>query len=217
VARILLVEDDAETARLMRALLVADGHEVRVVGEGQAGIEAAVAEPADVLLLDFELPDSKGPTVCGAVREREQTDHRTTIVMLTSRADTASKLLAFSAGADDYLVKPVDASELRARIGRWLESRQLQAELVVQRRLQAIREIVATICHEVNNPLSVAMMGIDLVLAQGQADANGARELRIAREHLDRIDAVVRSLRRAGDRTVSYIGDDRMIDLERRE
>jgi DNA-binding response OmpR family regulator len=213
LARILIVEDDPDMARLMRAMLVADGHELQVLGDGLAALETLATQPVELLLLDVEVPGKNGIELCRAVRDAESSDRRTTIVMLTGRHDTASKLLAFDAGADDYLVKPIDARELRTRVARWLDSRKLHADMVVRRRREAIQEIVAAICHEVNNPLAVAMMGVDLVLTRGTVDGESAHELRLAREHLERIGGVLLSLQRIEDRTVPYIGEHRMIDI----
>ena len=133
MSRILIVEDDAEMARLMRGMLSTDGHEIEVCHDGHAALDALQA-PVDLLLLDVNVPGRDGFEVCRAAREREQPGHRTTIVMITGRHDTASKLLAFSVGADDYLVKPLDVRELRSRVGRWVDSRAEHASMVMRRR-----------------------------------------------------------------------------------
>lgn len=217
MARILLVEDDAEMARLMRGILSQDGHEIDVAGDGLAGLEVAARRPAELLLLDVGVPGIDGFEVCRRVRGRETADWRTTIVMLTGRHDTASKLLAFSVGADDYLTKPVDIRELRSRVTRWIDSRSEHAELIVRRRRDAIREIVSTICHELNNPLSAAVMGVDLVLARAAIDDETRRNLETVSASLQRMDEVIDALKAADDRTVPYHGDQKMIALKRSE
>jgi DNA-binding response OmpR family regulator len=117
-------------------------------------------------------------------------------------------------GADDYLTKPLDVRELRSRVTRWVDSRSEHAELVVRRRRDAISEIVSTICHEINNPLSAAVMGVDLVLARATLDADAARNLETVAESLQRIEAVLGALKDADDRTVQYQGDQKMIALK---
>ena len=103
-------------ARLMRAMLVADGHELHVLGDGLAALETLATQPVELLLLDVEVPGKNGIELCRDVRDAEPSDRRTTIVMLTGRHDTASKLLAFDAGADDYLVKPIDAMSIETLV-----------------------------------------------------------------------------------------------------
>jgi DNA-binding response OmpR family regulator len=214
MARILLVEDDAEMARLMGGILSVDGHAIRVSPDGLQALELLKQEPVELLLLDVGVPGIDGFEVCRRVRARETADWRTTIVMITGRHDTASKLLAFSVGADDYLVKPLDVLELRSRVTRWVGSRSEHAELVMRRRRDAIREIVSTICHEINNPLSAAVMGVDLVLARASLDEDSRRNLETVSESLLRIEEVISALKTVEDRTVQYQGDSRMIEIK---
>jgi DNA-binding response OmpR family regulator len=215
VADILIVEDDTEMARLMRTMLMPDNHQIRVVGDGEAALEAAAAGPVDLMLLDVNIPGPNGIEVCRMVRQAETGDRRATIVMLTGRHDTASKLVAFGVGADDYLVKPIDAPELRTRVGRWLEARQHQADVVGRRRREAIREIVAAVAHELNNPLAVAVIGVDLVIRRGRLDPEAEKDLGTVRDNLQRISELISSLQSVEDRTVSYVGSERMIDIPR--
>ena len=214
MARILLVEDDAEMARLMRGILSADGHDIAVSSDGLEALETLKQTQVDLLLLDVGVPGVDGIEVCRRMRARERGEWRTTIVMITGRNDTASKLLAFSVGADDYLTKPLDVRELRSRVTRWVDSRSEHAELVVRRRRDAISEIVSTICHEINNPLSAAVMGVDLVLARTKLDADATRNLETVAESLQRIEAVIGALKQAEDRTVPYQGAQKMIALK---
>jgi len=215
VSRILIVEDDALLAHLVSDMLARDGHEVHVAGDGAAAIARAAVSPPELLLLDVNLPDSDGIEICRRVRASEAAGQRATIVMVTGRHDTAAKLLAFSVGADDYLVKPIDVAELRSRVARWVASRGEQADLVMRRRRDAIAEIVAAICHELNNPLAAAMIGIELTLRRDGLPGDSRHDLDIVRQNLDRIDEVLKALTGVRDRTVTYHGDARMIDIRR--
>lgn len=216
MASILLVEDDAEMARLIGGILSTDGHEVAIVHDGVAALASLAERPVDLLLLDVNLPGADGFEVCRRAREHEPGDRRATIVMITGRHDTASKLLAFSVGADDYLVKPLDVLELRSRVVRWIDTRSEREELVMRRRRDAIEEIVSTICHELNNPLSAAMMGVDLVLERSPLDGDASRNLETVRHSLLRMEEVIGALKAVEDRTVPYQGRNRMIDIKAR-
>jgi DNA-binding response OmpR family regulator len=216
MARILLVEDDAAMARLMRGILSEDGHDIAVCDNGLAALASLRERPVELLLLDVNVPGADGFEVCRKARIREPADHRTTIVMITGRHDTASKLLAFSVGADDYLVKPLDVLELRSRVVRWVDSRSELDDLVMRRRRDAIREIVSTICHEINNPLSAAVMGVDLVMDRAALDPDAVRNLETVRNSLQRIEEVIGALKSVEDRTVTYQGGQKMIDISSR-
>lgn len=215
MARILIVEDDALLAHLIGSMLALDGHGVETVDDGPRAIARAKSEPPDLLLLDVNLPGYDGFEICRRVRESEEADRRATIVMITGRHDTSGKLLAFSMGADDYLVKPVDVQELRSRVARWIESRTEQAHLVSKRRREAIAEIVAATCHELNNPLAAAMMGVELTLQREKLSAEARHDLEVVRGNLDRMDDVLKALTGVRDHTVTYHGDAKMIDIRK--
>jgi DNA-binding response OmpR family regulator len=216
MARILIVEDDALLAHLISSMLALDGHHVDTVDDGPRAIAHAAAHAPDLILLDVNLPGFDGFEICRKVRESEEAERRPTIVMITGRHDTAGKLLAFSMGADDYLVKPVDVQELRSRVARWVESRTQQADLVSKRRRDAIEEIVAATCHELNNPLAAAMMGVELTLQRDKLLPESRHDLEIVRGNLDRMDDVLKALTGVRDTTVTYHGDAKMIDLRKK-
>jgi DNA-binding response OmpR family regulator len=110
---ILIVEDNAALRESVRALLGASGHRVDAAAEGRAGLQMALAEPPDVLILDLTLPGMGGLSVCR--RLRAECDRHVPILMLTARDTLVDKLHGFEAGADDYLVKPFANEELLAR------------------------------------------------------------------------------------------------------
>jgi DNA-binding response OmpR family regulator len=89
------------------------GHDVRVAHDGQLGLESAIAETADVVVLDLMLPRLDGIAVC---RELRRLAGPSSILMLTARDAVARRVRGLDAGADDYLVKPFALDELLARV-----------------------------------------------------------------------------------------------------
>ncbi len=110
--RILIVEDDASLARILRDNLVADGFEVRAVADGDLAVAASAEMAPDLIVLDVMLPGRSGFELCGALRGRRQTP----VIMLTARSDKRDKVRGLNAGADDYITKPFDLEELMARV-----------------------------------------------------------------------------------------------------
>lgn len=110
--RILIVEDDAEIVDVLRRTLRAEGYAVRAEPGGEAALETASEFLPDLVVLDLGLPDMDGLEVCSRLRE----DSEVPILMLTARAETEDRVTGLDSGADDYLVKPFDRSELLARI-----------------------------------------------------------------------------------------------------
>lgn len=111
--RILVVEDSLGLRSSLAGLLQAHGHRPDFAADGITGLRLALAEPPDVLVLDLGLPGLDGLELCR--RLRAQADRHVPVLMLTARDALDDKLSGFSAGADDYLVKPFAGAELLAR------------------------------------------------------------------------------------------------------
>jgi len=111
--RILLVEDEPGLVMTLTDRLIREGYEVESAGDGDLGLERAVAGTADLIILDVMLPKRQGFEVCQEVRQRGIT---TPILMLTARDQVTDKVVGFKLGADDYLTKPFEMPELLARL-----------------------------------------------------------------------------------------------------
>ncbi len=110
---ILVVEDNLALRSSLAETLQAQGHRADFAADGRSGLQLALAEPPDVLVLDLNLPGMDGLNVCRHLRERA--DRHIPVLMLTARDSLDDKLDGFAAGADDYLVKPFAGKELIAR------------------------------------------------------------------------------------------------------
>ena len=110
--KILLVEDEKNIARFVELELKYEGYDVTVAYDGREGLEQAMANHYDVLLLDVMLPSLNGIEICRRVRVQSQVP----ILLLTARDAVMDRVAGLDAGADDYLVKPFAIEELLARI-----------------------------------------------------------------------------------------------------
>ena len=111
--RILLVEDNRRLSDSLRLTLQEDGYAVDCAYDGLEGEEAGMIPGYDVIILDIMLPGKNGVEVCRELRNRRIS---TPILMLTARDALEDRVLGLDSGADDYLVKPFEVAELRARI-----------------------------------------------------------------------------------------------------
>ena len=111
--RILLVEDNHRLSDSLRATLIEDGYAVDTAYDGVEGEELALITPYDIIVLDIMLPIRDGIEVCRSLRDQKRT---TPILMLTARDALDDRVLGLDSGADDYLVKPFEVKELRARL-----------------------------------------------------------------------------------------------------
>ena len=110
--RVLVVEDDAEIADVLRRTLRQEGHEVRSAADGVAALEAAEDFVPDLVILDLGLPKLDGVEVCRRLRAESDAP----ILILTARTQTDDRVEGLDSGADDYLVKPFERKELLARM-----------------------------------------------------------------------------------------------------
>jgi DNA-binding response OmpR family regulator len=117
--RVLVVEDDAEIADVLRRSLRLEGYDVRLAGDGPAALEESLVYEPDAVVLDLGLPRLDGVEVCRRLRH----DNDVPILMLTARDGVESRVEGLDSGADDYLVKPFQREELLARLRALLRRR----------------------------------------------------------------------------------------------
>ncbi len=120
MSRILIVEDEEKIARFVELELTHEGYEVDKAADGRAGVEAALAEDYDLILLDVMLPQLNGLEVLRRVRRAKQTP----VILLTARDAVMDKVAGLDAGADDYITKPFAIEELLARVRVALKHRE---------------------------------------------------------------------------------------------
>jgi DNA-binding response OmpR family regulator len=113
MTRILLAEDDAAIALVLRDDLRLEGYEVEHVSNGDDALARIEAGTFDLVLLDVMMPGRDGFKVCEEARRR---GHQVPILFVTARSLEAERILGFRLGADDYIVKPFSSLELRARV-----------------------------------------------------------------------------------------------------
>lgn len=119
IAHILLVEDDAAIATVVRDVLQESGYSCETIADGLLGLQAATQRPFDLVLLDLALPSLSGLDIC---RKLKADNPLLPVIMLTAHADEADVVCGLELGADDYIQKPFRPRELLARIRSRLRS-----------------------------------------------------------------------------------------------
>jgi two-component system KDP operon response regulator KdpE len=157
--RILVVDDEPQIRRVMRATLTAQGYEVQDARSGEEALERLHESKADLVLLDVNMPGMGGLATCRAIRAHSEV----AVIMLTVRGDEADKVAALDAGADDYVTKPFSMPELLARIRAALRRLPLQAE---------------------GGPESITFDGIEINIATRRLNVRG-REIRLTPKEFD--------------------------------
>ena len=141
MAETILVVDDEETNReLLEAILTAAGYLVEQADGGAAALAQARAQPPDLILLDLVMPGLNGFEVCQRLKEDPRTA-AVPVIAVTALGAVQAKEWALTRGADDYLTKPIDPEELRARVQAMLKVRNIRQEL--DRTLAYLHELEA--------------------------------------------------------------------------
>src|SRR5690349_10824808 len=112
-SRILLIEDEPGLVLTVSDLLAAEGHHVEAATDGEAGLQRALNDEFDLIILDVMLPKKNGFLVC---QELRQQGRDIAILMLTAKSQVTDRVVGLKLGADDYLTKPFDPFELLARV-----------------------------------------------------------------------------------------------------
>jgi DNA-binding response OmpR family regulator len=115
MSKILIVDDDKHATALLEKVLRAEGYEAVSVNDSSIAIQAARSLNPDLFLLDLMMPDPDGFKLCRMLRADPHFTH-TPIIIVTALDDSDSKIVAFGAGANDYLTKPFHIDELANRV-----------------------------------------------------------------------------------------------------
>lgn len=183
---ILVVDDRIENLELLKEMLMEDGHHVRPVTSGKMALSAIKERLPDLVLLDVGMPKMSGFEVCRTLKQEEKYAELP-IIFITALQDAEDKLLAFQIGGSDYITKPFNLEEVKARVRTHLRIHRLREKLRAQNReleasherllkLEQLRDnLTHMIIHDLRSPLS-AMVGSLRLMQEDAASQDGRVE-----------------------------------------
>ena len=141
--KVLIAEDDPVSRRLLQAALIKWGYHVTVTADGREAWQALqVPDPPTLLILDWLMPEMDGTEICRELR-RSPIHKSAYIILLTSRGSKDDIIQGLEAGADDYVTKPFDHGELRARVQ--VGSRVVQLQTALADRVKELEEAISSV------------------------------------------------------------------------
>ncbi len=162
--KILAAEDNPVSSRMLETTLTRWGYKVISVNNGKLALEMMLDTGAPKLaILDWVMPCMEGTEVCKTLRE-QKTNTPPYLILLTSNNDKKDVAKGLDSGADDYILKPFDRHELKARINVGIRMIKLQKALAETEKFQGVIETSGAVCHELNQPLQIISGNCELLM-----------------------------------------------------
>jgi two-component system sensor histidine kinase/response regulator len=169
LADILVVDDTAANLDVLVEMLEEQGYRVRPVPSGFLALQSARVQPPDLILLDISMPEMDGYEVCKHLKADENLKD-IPVIFISALHDTMDKVQGFDAGAVDYITKPFQFEEVKARVQAHLRTYRMQKELEQQyaaiRKLEELKDnLTHMIVHDMASPIQTIGLAVDLVLS----------------------------------------------------
>jgi DNA-binding response OmpR family regulator len=212
--KILIAEDNSTSRLILESILVKWNYEVISARDGDDAWEKLQEKDAPrLMILDWMMPGKNGVELCRELRTRDNVGSMY-IILLTSRDDKNDIVEGLNAGADDYIAKPFDKDELRARIDVGRRMVELQDALIEREKLQVIFEMTGAICHELSQPMQAISGNSELILMSIKENHPLYRNIKTIKEQIDRMANITRKLKQVTRyKTKDYINS-KIIDID---
>jgi DNA-binding response OmpR family regulator len=215
--RTLVIDDDPSIVRFLEIYLENQGFVIASALTGEEGLALAARLLPDLILLDQMMPGLDGIEVLRRLKEAEETQ-RIPVVILTARSDVGEKVKGLDLGVDDYITKPFDIRELKARLLSVVARRREQDETTEAAKLKTLREVVASVSHEVNNPLAAILMCAEALEIRSASNPYVRDKSRVIQDNVLRIRDILKRLERVKVlASKPYVATERILDLDGEE
>lgn len=169
LADILIVDDTPANLDVLVEMLEEQGYSARPVPSGFLALQSARAQPPDLILLDINMPEMDGYEVCKRLKADENLKD-VPVIFISALRDTTDKVHGFEAGAVDYITKPFQFEEVKARVQTHLRTYRMQKELEQQyaaiKKLEELKDnLTHMIVHDMASPIQTIAIAVDLVLS----------------------------------------------------
>jgi DNA-binding response OmpR family regulator len=191
--KVLIIEDDEALVEFMKRLLETNGYEVDFSYNGATGITKVNQYDPDIILLDIMMEVLDGYKVAQHLKSNDETKF-IPIIMVTAKSESIDKIRGIKCGVDDYIVKPFNTKELLERIKSLLSKKKNYEDFTEEEKMKTLKDVVGSVNHEINNPLTSIIMAIDSLLIKYKDDNYIKEKLNIIEENSMRIKDIITKL-----------------------
>ncbi len=190
---ILVVDDEPDNFDVIESLLTDRGYDIHYAASGQEAIDSLDLTRPDVILMDVMMPGMSGVVACQHIRSMPEWNTTPIIIVtaLTVREDLGQLMMT---GADDFISKPVNGVELRARIHSMLHVKQQRDEL--QQLRQFKQDLVSRLLHEVGDPITAILADLDTIMNLNLSREAQKAKISLVRSRGEKIHAAIDDLLR---------------------
>lgn len=212
---ILIVDDNPIDIKMEQIILEKDGYRTAIAADGAECIEMMGKTRPDLILLDISMPGMSGIEVCRIIKS-DEVNGDIPVIFVTANTDSEILKEAFEAGGRDYVRKPVNRTEMSARINSALIEKRLTKKLLEEERLKGILETAGAVCHELNQPMQ-AVSGICELLMMDMLEDNPLfSDIRKIKGQIDRMAKITMKLMGITRyETRRYIVNRKIIDIDK--
>jgi CheY-like chemotaxis protein len=194
---ILIVDDSSAAVAALKSQIDASKFMIHTASSAKDAFTLLENTIPDCILTDYEMPEITGPEFCRMIKLDTRLQH-VPVIVLTSLQRTEYLLSAIESGADDFLSKDSDVRIINAKIKAMIRIKSFQDELTHLRRVEGIKQIIATYNHEFNNPLTIAIGNLNWLKKNVTKEDEKAR-VDLVGEALDRMVGLVKKIRELRD------------------
>jgi len=216
MAKILIVDDNSTNRKLLKNVLAGSGesYELFEADNGESALEIVEFEMPDVILLDVMMPKMNGYEVCKKLSSDDKTKS-IPILFISAMEATADKVKAFKVGGADYITKPINPEEVKARVAAHLRIRKAEMERTEAEGMKTLKAMIATYNHNMNQPLMAAYMFLDVFTAKGDESEKSVQLIGKIKRELDKVKVILEKIQKLDEaKQTDYVGGIGMIDLD---
>ncbi len=188
---VLVVDDDLTGFTVIQALLKPEGYQLSYAESGQTALEQVDAIAPDLILLDVMMPELDGIEVCHRIKSDPNAAH-IPIIIVTALSSNEDLARCFEAGADDFISKPLNRLELRARVRSLLRIKQQHDQLKATLKMR--EDMSAMMVHDLRNPVTSILLGSQFMLMSNMLQPNERERIRLVYASGQRLDAMINEL-----------------------